>query len=145
MPTFARSVLIDAPVETVFQFHERQDALSLLTPSFPPVRIVNQSGGIQPGARAELRVVFLPWIALHTVYERNQFFVDEQVEGPFVKWIHRHEFEDLGVAMRLTDRVEFLLPGGVLVNAALGWIVKLGLDRMFIQRHRLTKQLCEKP
>lgn len=144
MGTFAKSVLIDAPVETVFRFHEREDALELLTPTFPPVRVVSRTGGIQPGARVELRVVFLPWIARHSDYEPNRLFVDEQVEGPFAKWVHRHEFEDLGVAMRLTDRVEFLLPGGRLVNAVLEWLVKLGLTQMFDHRHKVTKKLCER-
>ncbi len=143
MPTFAKSVLIDAPVEAVFQFHEREDALRLITPAFPPVKVISRNGGILPGARVELRVGPVPWVALHTAYEANRLFVDEQAQGPFAKWIHRHEFEDLGIGMRLTDRVEFLLPGGPLANAAFGWLVKLALLQMFAHRHRLTKAFCE--
>ncbi len=137
------SVEIDAPVEDVFAFHERDDALELLTPPFPPVRVVRKTGGIQVGAEVELRVVGLHWLARHTAYERNRLFVDEQVQGPFAKWVHRHEFADLGGRTRLSDRVEYRLPGGTLVNALLGWSVKPGLKRMFQHRHRVTKSLCE--
>ena len=84
------------------------------------------------------------WVALHTAYERDRLFVDEQIQGPFAKWIHRHEFEDLGVKMRLTDHIEYELPGGLFVNALLGWIVKLGLGNMFAHRHRVTKEICER-
>ena len=123
MATFSKSIVIDAPVETVFGFHERPDALLLLTPPFPPVRLVSMTGGLEPGSRVELRVGFLPWVAMHTAYQRNRLFADEQIQGPFAKWVHRHEFESLGLKTRLTDRVEYLLPGGSFVNAAIGWVV----------------------
>jgi ligand-binding SRPBCC domain-containing protein len=139
VPTFVRSVIIDAPVEAVFAFHERDDALTRLSPSFPRVRVVRRTGGIEPGSRVELRIGPLAWVALHTAYEKNRLFVDEQVEGPFRRWVHRHEFEDLGGRTRLTDRVEYALRGEV----PIGWIVRLGLARMFRARHLVTKRFCE--
>ena len=143
MPTFVKSVLIDAPVGAVFGFHERPDALALLTPAFPPVRVIGKTGGIEVGSRVELRVGFFSWVALHTLYEKNRLFVDEQIQGPFAKWIHRHEFEDVDGKTRLTDRVEYQLPGGPIVNVLFGRMVKPRLNRMFKHRHRVTKQLCE--
>jgi ligand-binding SRPBCC domain-containing protein len=143
VPTFVKSVLIDAPVGAVFGFHERPDALALLTPAFPPVRVIGKTGGIEVGSRVELRVGFFSWVALHTLYEKNRLFVDEQIQGPFAKWIHRHEFEDVDGKTRLTDRVEYQLPGGPIVNVLFGRMVKSGLNRMFKHRHRVTKQLCE--
>jgi len=143
MPRFMKSVVIDAPVETVFRFHEQEDALSLLTPKFPPVRIIGRTGGINVGATVTLRVLFFRWVARHTVYERNRLFVDEQIEGPFAKWIHRHEFEGFGTRTRLTDRIEYELPGGTLVNGLLGWAVVPGLASMFAHRHSVTKSVCE--
>src|SRR5438309_383689 len=114
MPTFVKSVVIDAPVEAVFGFHEREDALALLSPKFPPVRKVS-GAGIHTGSRIELRIAGLRWLALHTAYEKNRLFVDEQIEGPFAKWVHRHEFEAVDGKTRLTDRVTYELPGGAAV------------------------------
>ena len=146
VPKFVKSVVIEAPVDTVFRFHEREDALSLLSPPFPPVRMLSRTGGIETGARVELRVGFLTWIAAHTAFERNRLFEDQQVQGPFARWVHRHEFEAAGPdRTRLTDRIEYELPGGALVNALLGWTVTLGLHNMFRHRHRVTKTICEKP
>lgn len=144
MAVFSRSVVIDAPVADVFRFHERPDALSLLSPPFPPVRVVAKTGrALEAGARVELRVGFFRWVAVHTACETDRLFVDEQVEGPFAKWIHRHEFEALDSRRaRLTDRVEYELPGGPLVNFALGWIVALGLRSLFSHRHRVTRDGC---
>ena len=144
MSSFVKSVLIDAPVSRVFAFHEREDALTLLSPAFPPMRVIRRMGGIQSGAQVELRVGPFRWVALHTAYERDRPFVDEQIAGPFAGWIHRHEFEDLAGRTRLTDRLEYRLRGGALVNALCGWAVALGLSLMFAHRHRVTKRYCEK-
>lgn len=144
MTTFTRSTIIEAPVETVFGFHERADALPLLSPAFPPVTVVRATGGIQPGATVELSVAGIPWLARHSRYERNRLFVDEQIRGPFAAWVHRHEFEDLGGRTRLTDRVSFQLPGGAIANTLLGPFVRLGLHQMFRQRHAVTRRHCER-
>ena len=143
MSRFVRSVVIEAPVDQVFAFHEREDALQLLTPAFPPVHLISRSGGIEVGARVVLRVLLFRWVALHTAYEKDRLFVDEQIAGPFAKWTHRHEFESFGNRTRLTDRIEYELPGGRLINRLLGWTVTPGLARMFDHRHRITRQVCE--
>jgi len=116
--------VIDAPVEAVFAFHERDDALARLSPSFPRVRVIRKAGGIEAGLRVELRIGPLLWVALHTRYEKNRLFIDEKIQGPFRRWIHRHEFEDLGGSTRLTDRVEYRLRGGPIAEAVFGWLSK---------------------
>jgi ligand-binding SRPBCC domain-containing protein len=143
MATFLKSVIIAAPVETVFGFHEREDALRLLSPPFPRLRVIRKAGGIKPGATVELKIGPFRWIALHTAYERNRLFVDEQIQGPFAKWVHLHEFESLGQTTRLSDRVEYRLPGGTWINSLFGWAVQLGLQQMFRQRQQTTKLHCE--
>jgi ligand-binding SRPBCC domain-containing protein len=144
MPTFVKSVVVNAPIETVFAFHERPDALQLLSPAFPPIRVIRKAGGIEPGSTVEIAIGPLTWVALHTQFDRNRLFEDTQVSGPFAQWIHRHEFEALGSATRLTDRIEYRLPGGVLVNSLFGWAVELALGQMFRHRHLVTKRYCEK-
>ena len=144
VPTFIRSLVVHAPVEAVFAFHEREDALARLSPPFPPLRVESRTGGIRAGARVDLRIGPVRWLALHTIYEPPRLFVDEQREGPFASWVHRHEIEaiDAGTT-RLTDRVTFTLPGGPLVNALFGGLAALSLVPMFRFRHRATKAACE--
>jgi ligand-binding SRPBCC domain-containing protein len=144
MAIFNYSSVIDAPVEVVFGFHERVNALELLTPPFLPVRVVRRSGNIREGAEVELRVGPLRWLARHTVYAKNKLFVDEQREGPFARWTHNHRFEDLGGKTRLTDSVEYELPGGRGANMAGAPFVRLGLLQIFRYRHRATKAYCER-
>lgn len=142
---FVRSLKVNVPVQELFAFHERPDALELLSPPFPPLRVERKTGGLEVGSQVELRIAWLTrWVALHTAYEKDCLFVDEQRQGPFAEWVHRHEFEADGTERSiLTDRVRYALPGGALVNGLLGWAVELMLRDMFSRRHRVTKELCE--
>ena len=137
--------MVDAPVGEVFGFHERADALQLLSPAFPPVRVIRRDGGIAKGARVELQIGPFRWVAVHTAFELNSLFVDEQITGPFARWIHRHEFQPVGRRTRMTDRLEYLLPGGRLINILFGRAVGFGLIPMFRHRHAAVKRFCELP
>ena len=65
-----------------------------------------------------------------------------KVPTEYLEWIHRHEFEAAGSKTRLTDRIDYELPGGSLVNLLFGWTVNLGLRNMFAHRHRVTRELA---
>jgi len=146
MPIFVFSSVIPAPVEKVFAFHESPDALERLTPPWQPAEVLLKDAGLQVGARVELLVPFGPfkarWYARHTHYEKNRLFVDVQDSGPFNRWVHRHEFEAIDNATtRLTDRIDFSLPGGPLVDFFGGWFARIQLRRMFAYRHKVTRLL----
>lgn len=137
---FEFSSVIDAPVERVFAFHERPDAIQLLTPwwLFPKVERLNDLG-LQVGS--ELIVVttggFTKWHARHVGYEKNRLFADVIVSGPMREWRHEHRFEDLDQRTRLIDSINFVpkvLPG---------WLVLRGLAWLFQYRHAVTKRFCE--
>lgn len=143
VPRFVHSSEFPVPVETLFAFHEQPDAFKRLTPPWAPVRVLSATGGIQPGARVELEIAVgplrIPWVAEHTEYVRDALFTDVQKNGPFRHWVHRHRFERLSVhESRLTDEIDFSLPGGALTDRALGWLVRGELRRMFRYRHRAT-------
>ncbi len=137
---------MDAPVETVFAFHERPDAIEILTPLDQKIEIVSRQGGIQKGARVELRMHLGPWsvtwLALHVDYERNRRFVDDQVRGPFRKWVHTHRFQEERGGTRLTDSIEYGLPGGRIVEMMAGPLIRNKLLKMFQYRHLITTREC---
>jgi ligand-binding SRPBCC domain-containing protein len=145
---FEFSSHFDTPVETLFAVHEAEDALEKLTPPWQKVQMVSKTGGIQTGAQVVFRILAGPfhitWVALHTDYEKNRLFVDEEQKGPFRYWRHRHIFTIEGEGSRLTDSIEFGLPGGPLADAAAGWAVKLQLRKMFAYRHQVTAREARK-
>lgn len=148
MLTFRHTSLIDAPIDTVWQFHERPDCLQQLTPPWQPVQVIKREGGLEVGAVTEFRLMLLVfpvrWVARHIQCEPPYLFVDEQVEGPLKSWIHRHQFTPEGEKTRLTDEIRYEIPGGWLVQWCLGWWVNSRLKEMFRYRHQVTQRECEK-
>jgi len=143
MPTFEFSSRFACPVEKLWAFHEREDALALLSGGFPPVRVLRQTGGLEPGSEKEILIGYWPlqvrWLALHRECEPGRRFTDLQVEGPFRHWQHEHLFAPEGEGSRLTDRVDFDFPG----SAVMGWLVRWQLRRMFAARHAATRRHVE--
>ena len=71
-------------------------------------------------------------VAEHFGYEPGRMFVDEMVEGPFARWLHKHiatlrsETECV-----LTDDIDYELPLGLAGRAFGGWFVRHNLELMF--------------
>ncbi len=148
MLNFRYSSLVNASVETVWEFHERADILELLTPPWQPVTIIRREGGLGVGAISEFRLslagIPIRWLATHIECEVYHLFVDEQTEGPMVSWVHRHEFVAQDGKTELTDAIAYEIPGGFLAELLLGWWVDARLKDMFHYRHQVTKTNCEK-
>ena len=121
--------------ESVFGWHERPGAFERLTPPWERVTVVESSGGLHDGGRTVLRVgrarSRLRWVARHRDYEADRQFVDEQVEGPFARWIHLHRFEPDGPgACRVIDRIEYVPPLRRVGAAADPLLVRPRIERM---------------
>ncbi|NOY68749.1 MAG: TIGR01777 family protein [Deltaproteobacteria bacterium] len=140
---FIRKAEIAAPIEEVFAWHARPGAISRLSPPWDPLRLISVTNGIHPGSRVamELRAGPIPfiWEALHTRYEKNVFFEDIQVRGPFSSWTHVHSFEksDLGNTI-LEDRISYTLPFHPVGASLLNGFVQKKLARIFAFRHFTT-------
>src|SRR4030088_2553633 len=97
MMQFLHTSWIAAPVETVFDFYKRRDAIELLIPPGQNVEVISRDGGLEAGARVEFRIPLGPfrirWVAHHIAYEEGRLFIDEQREGPFAAWVHAHRFQ----------------------------------------------------
>ncbi|ELR96794.1 SRPBCC family protein [Gloeocapsa sp. PCC 73106] len=144
---FNYSTLINAPVEVVWQFHDRSDILEKLTPPWQPVTIVSKQGGLAVGATIEFRIqlglIPVRWVAKHVESEKPYLFTDVQLVGPLVSWRHEHQFTNIEGKTCLTDSINYELPGGSLAEFCLGWWVNSRLAEMFKYRHQVTKEDCE--
>lgn len=147
MLQFRKSTLINAPVETVWEFYERPDILQLLTPPWQPVQIIQRQGGLGVGAFSEFRLWIGPlpiqWISQHTACTPYEQFTDKQQVGPMEVWQHQHLFQQEGHQTRLVDLIDFSIPGGKFANWLLEEWVKSRLDDMFTYRHQVTRDYCQ--
>ena len=143
--TFTKRSIIEASLRDVFQWHARQGAIERLSPPWDPLKVINRSGGIEVGAKVHLKMKAGPipynWHAEHTAYEGDYLFRDEQIKGPFSKWIHTHRFsqDDNGNCI-LEDQVEYQLPFHRLSHPFLKAVIQRKLTPIFAYRHRTTQQ-----
>lgn len=161
MPRANYDILLDAPLEAVWAFHEEiESALRTLSP--PEVDLqVTRADAPAVGARVIMRLKLPPaslwggrtrWAARYVEYTppagqppaRRAGFTDEQVEGPFKRWRHAHTFEETLDEGRpkvwAIDTVDYTPPLG-----PIGWIadrifLRRQIDRMFAHRHRKMRE-----
>jgi ligand-binding SRPBCC domain-containing protein len=143
MPTFETNVDLAATVERVFALFLRPAVyLSLLPPELH-LSLVSGPEELQLGATLEVRGrrwgISQRMVTEVTTLERNVLLVEEQRRGPFRRWTYAHHFEKLAEgATRLTDRVEYEPPGGILgltltatrIEHDLAWSLKHRQRRM---------------
>lgn len=133
-----------APRTALFTYHANEGAFERLAPPWERIEVIERSGGIREGARLVMRLrkgpIGLIWDARHFGYVEGERFCDEQVRGPFAKWVHTHSFDPGASAATsvLHDRVEWALPGGAIGNAIGSPLARRQLGRMFAFRHLRT-------
>lgn len=142
---FTKRTPMPVPVEQLFAYHERPGAFMRLNPPWEPVEVLEHTGGIQDGAKVDLKLSLGPvpvrWLLTHQNYQKNRQFEDIQVKGPFNYWRHTHRTLPEGEASSiLEDRIEYELPLGVLGKTFGGGFSRAKLERMFKYRHAITLQ-----
>jgi uncharacterized protein len=139
-----RSVRLPFPADTVFAWHTRPGALERLTPPWEHIQVLERSGGIEDGGQVTVKIgspFGFRWVARHRDYDPGHQFTDEQIQGPFSRWVHQHRVEPDGTdACILTDRVEYTPPLGALGAAVSPALIRPRLDRMLTYRHETLRQ-----
>lgn len=141
MPVHHHRSILDHPLEEVFAWHARSGAFQRLTPPWESVRVLERTGEMWDGGHVVLGLrkgpAELKWEVKHTAFQENVLFRDEQVSGPFGRWVHTHRFSDAGSGRTLMeDEVEWEAPLGALGQAFGGSFIAGELERLFAFRHR---------
>ncbi|MBI9077011.1 MAG: TIGR01777 family oxidoreductase [Desulfatibacillum sp.] len=142
--TFVKKTRIPAPVEDVFAWHARPGALERLTPPWTDMAVLEKTGLLEIGTNVTLRLKAGPigykWHSRHFALEKNRYFADQQISGPFAVWIHKHRFHKDGGDCIYEDNVQYRLPFHPLSTLAAGWWAAKELDAMFAWRHETVVQ-----
>ncbi len=127
-------------LKDTFEVFKNPLNLAKITPRSLNFQVLTTDVVMRKGAEIEYNIHWmgLPmhWKTLITEYEPPYLFVDEQAEGPYSLWRHRHTFEETAEGTKVGDHVEYALPFGKLGEIAHTLAVKKQLAGIFQFRQR---------
>lgn len=135
---FEQEQIINQPLSRLFRFFERPENLSKLTPHWLSFKITTKLPlEMKQGAEFEYTIslfgIPMKWKTLIAKYSPPNIFIDEQVKGPYKKWVHTHSFVEIKGRVIMKDRVEYDLYGGFL-KYIINIIVGLSIKKIFNYR-----------
>lgn len=143
---FERSVDLDAPASTVYEFHRDTRNAPLISPAGATFLAIEGDFPVEVGSVVTLRVRQVPipfaqtWVVRVAELVTDRLVVDEAVKSPFAAWRHEHRFEDIGAGRtRMTDHITYRLPFGPLGRLADRLVGRRQLAAMFAERHQRTQ------
>lgn len=148
MNSYTSSVIIAAPIDAVFHFHDDTRNLLRITPPEVKLEILEIIGEKPLGRRIRLRMTQFGLLRNELViefmkYEPPHLLVDEQEEGPFKFWRQTRKFQKVEGGTRLTDTVEYEVPFGFMGRLADRLVIGPRVRSMFQYRQRRTKEILE--
>lgn len=146
MAVFETSVELACSPDVAFEFLIQPENIRLITPSNVMLVFDAAPSRLSLGARMEFRVQTQGVIrsAVHDVTEWDspRRFVERQVSGPLGAWEHEHLFQPMATGVRVTDRITFSPPSGLLGLLVNERKIRESLEEGFGHRHHeLEKRL----
>jgi ligand-binding SRPBCC domain-containing protein len=140
---FLCEVLLPKAVSQIFPFFGNARNLQLITPPWlrfeilTPDPIVMQEGALID-YRISLRGVPLRWRTRIELWDPPRRFIDVQIKGPYRLWHHEHLFEPRGQNTLCVDRLEYAVPGGLIIDRL---FVRRDIEQIFAFRHEKLLEL----
>lgn len=147
-----RIQIINSDIKTVWKFFSRPENLNDITPPDMNFEILTQNlpEEIYPGLIIEYKVSPFKGFKSHWVTEikhviPEKLFVDEQLFGPYKFWHHLHLFEEIEPnRIRMTDRVYYGLPFGIIGEISHLILIRKRLNEIFDYRYQTIEKLFNK-
>ena len=147
--TLQYSLLLPLPREQVFSFFADAANLERITPPELKFAIISSlpidmKKGAEINYRLQLFGVSFNWKSGIKEWCPPDFFVDEQLEGPYRSWIHRHSFRDgADGSTIIEDEVLYKLPVSPMGELAYP-LVRAQLERIFSYRQDRVRAILLK-
>ncbi len=139
---------IDVPRKAVFAFHENPEHLRLLHQSRADFRLLHSDGSVRPGNTVWFETLIAGILPIvlgfeFTWYEPPFRFGERLIHGPFQRFTHLHEFEEVAGGCCVRDILDVALPlqyGGELTMRRL---IAPAFERAFSLRAHALTQLAQ--
>jgi ligand-binding SRPBCC domain-containing protein len=137
--TLVTEVWLPRPRHEVFAFFADAANLDRITPPWlrfqilTPLPVVMQTGALLD-YRLRWRGIPLSWRTRIDAWAPPVRFVDRQLRGPYLQWIHTHEFEERDGGTWMRDAVDYAIPGWIVEPFLYRWLIGPDVERIFAYR-----------
>ena len=140
---FTTQLWLPLPREKIFPFFADAANLEAITPPWVNFQTLTPTPiEMKPGTLIDYRIkihgIPVKWRTRINAWEPPYRFVDEQLRGPYRKWVHEHTFEEKDGGTLCSDRVEYAVPGGWLIDKL---FVRRDVERIFAYRQERIEEL----
>jgi ligand-binding SRPBCC domain-containing protein len=133
----------------VWDFISSPENLALITPAFMKFEIIGDIAGVSkmyPGQIIEYFVRPLAGIKMHWVTEityvkEKEYFVDQQMKGPYQLWHHKHFLKKVDGGVEMIDIVHYIAPFGFLGELANTLFIEKQLKTIFDYRFKKIEEI----
>ena len=142
-----RQQVVPASLDDVWEYFATPHNLNEMTPDDMKFKIVHGGEGkMYQGQLIEYRVQFMPliksrWLTEIAHVDNRAYFVDEQRIGPYRFWYHEHHFKLLDIGVKITDKVTYAAPFGLLGDIVNALWIQRRLNGIFDYRYQKIVEL----
>jgi ligand-binding SRPBCC domain-containing protein len=149
MPTLILQTFIKAPIQSCFDASRNIDIHMISVPKRSNEKAINgvTSGLIGLNDQVEWRAKHFGFYFRMTVriieFKKPVLFVDEQVQGPFKKMKHQHQFVVRGESTEMRDEFYFESPFGIIGKIVDFLFLKKYMEHLLKVRNEYLKEILE--
>ena len=138
---------LNLSLEDAWTFFSSPANLNKITPSYMDFKITSDLGSdFYPGMIITYEVrpflgIKMNWVTEITQVKAQQFFIDDQLAGPYKYWHHEHHFRATEKGVEMTDILHYAAPFGFIGSLAELLFVNRQVQQIFSFRKQKLDDL----
>ena len=148
MQSLIKSINLPITLEEAWNFFSDPRNLSRITTEKMNFRITSEigNGSMYPGMIITYKVspilgISMTWVTEISEVREKEYFIDNQLLGPYKFWHHQHLFREIPGGVEMTDILHYAVPFGFIGRILEKVFIKKKVDGIFAYREKVLQKM----